>query len=353
MKKLISCVILTAFCIFGGITAHAEENETEMSGGFVPVTLGGGGNTEYSDPVSPDDKPTQTERENTTPSTPEPPPLVKPVVTPDTPSEPVKPKPDPSEYSEPSETKPVKPESGKYEPTKTQTETSIPAKPLPSDTYTDDTDTDDDTSYYFEDEDYPDYSYSHRRNEPKTPSVALTPSIRGTSRKNDLNITARTDVNGNITLTWDKVKKADKYTVYLFVGTRYAKVGETSKTSYIYKGAKVGRTYKFVVRYSTGGETSSFSDSFKATVTMKAVGKPVVTAAAKGKDVTLMWNAVPDAKEYAVYRITGDKLEKVVSTQKNTAVIQRLPTDRGYAVKALVNGKWTTVTKSDIATVKA
>ena len=117
-------------------------------------------------------------------------------------------------------------------------------------------------------------------------------------------------------------------------------------------GADNGRTYKFMVRYVIDRDMSGKDESFKiAVIVKKSTAKPVVTAAANDGRVTLSWNAVPDATKYAVYRVANGKLKKVKTITDTYVVIKQKPTDTGYAVKAYVNGKWTTVSKRDIVTV--
>ncbi|MCR5807067.1 MAG: hypothetical protein K6G68_08550 [Oscillospiraceae bacterium] len=183
---------------------------------------------------------------------------------------------------------------------------------------------------------------------------APTAFSTGTSKKISLNITARTDSSGNITLEWEKVRKADKYTVYYLSGKRYTKIGSTAKTTYTVTDIEPDSTYRFMVRYSVEGVTSGVNDSFKISVTVKKAdlkpSKPVVTAYARNGTVTLRWNAVEGAEKYAIYRY-GSKLKKVTTTTGTSAKIKQKPSDRGYAVKAYVNGKWTTINASDIVTV--
>ncbi len=187
------------------------------------------------------------------------------------------------------------------------------------------------------------------------PAYAYTSAtVKDSARKKELKISARTDASGNIVLEWEKIRKADKYTVYRLSGKRYTKVGDTKDTSFTFRNAQNGKSYKFMVRYSIDGEVSGVNDSFKIAVSVKkSTAKPVVSASVYDGRVTLRWNVVEGASQYAVYRVTNDKLSKVTDTTDTTAVINQKPTDTGYAVKAYVNGKWTSVSKSDIVTANA
>lgn len=80
--------------------------------------------------------------------------------------------------------------------------------------------------------------------------------------------------------------------------------------------------------------------------------KPVVTAKAGDKKIKLTWTAVDGATKYRVYRYKNGKLVSIKTTTKQKLTIKSLKngTKYSYAVKAYVNGKWTSVKKSDIVT---
>ena len=187
------------------------------------------------------------------------------------------------------------------------------------------------------------------------PAYAYTSAtVKDSARKKELKISARTDEKGNIILEWEKIRKADKYTVYRLSGKRYTKVGDTKDTSYTFRNAKNGKSYKFMVRYSIDGEVSGVNDSFKIAVSVKKESsKPVVTATAKDGKIKLKWKTVPGAEKYSVYRVQNGKLIKVTATTKTAVKLKQQHFDEGYAVKAYVGGKWTSVNKNDIATITA
>ena len=284
----------------GSISVYADDYETEMTGGFVPVSLSGGSTSHTTDttppptPITqPDPIPVPTAPENIVPVT---------QTIPD---------------NTPTGTSAVTPS---YTPVDTGYSYTGGGYTV---TYTTD----------------PAYVYT-------------SATVKDTARKKELHISARTDENGNIVLEWEKIRKADKYTVYRLSGKRYTKVGDTKNTSYTFKNTENGKSYKFMVRYSIDGEVSGVNDSFKIAVKVqKSAAKPVVSASAYDGKVTLSWNAVEGASQYAVYRVTNGKLKKVTTTAETSAVIKQKATDTGYAVKVYVNGKWTTVSKSDIVSI--
>lgn len=90
-----------------------------------------------------------------------------------------------------------------------------------------------------------------------------------------------------------------------------------------------------------------------AVKTEQKSAKPVLTAKAGNKKVTLSWTAVDGATKYRVYRYRNGKLTAVKTTKNQKLTIKSLKngTAYTYAVKAYVNGKWTAVKKADMVSV--
>lgn len=82
--------------------------------------------------------------------------------------------------------------------------------------------------------------------------------------------------------------------------------------------------------------------------------KPVLTAKANGTKANLSWTAVDGAEKYRVCEYKDGKLKKVKDTTKLKMTISGLKSGKTYryAVRAYVDGKWTTVKQSDIKKVK-
>lgn len=82
--------------------------------------------------------------------------------------------------------------------------------------------------------------------------------------------------------------------------------------------------------------------------------KPVLTAKANGTKASLSWTAVEGAEKYRVYQYKNGKLVKIKDTTKLKTTVSGLKSGKTYryAVRAYVNGKWTTVKTSDIKKVK-
>ena len=193
---------------------------------------------------------------------------------------------------------------------------------------------------------YPTYpSYPIYPTYPTYP-VFLTPSVF----TEDLTVNAEAD-GSTVTLSWDEVQKAEKYYVYQYKDGRYVKIKTTTDTSVTLKGLKNGETYKFLVRYSIGRKLSPMTYSYN--ITVKVYYKPIVKAASTENSIKLTWQAVPNAEKYAIYKYVDGKAVKLCETEKLAVRINKLTpdTEYQYIVRAYVDGKWTTMTKSDIVTV--
>ena len=193
---------------------------------------------------------------------------------------------------------------------------------------------------------YPTYpSYPIYPTYPTYP-VFLTPSVF----TEELTVNAEAD-GSTVTLSWDEVQKAEKYYVYQYKDGRYVKIKTTTDTSVTLKGLKNGETYKFLVRYSIGRKLSPMTYSYN--ITVKVYYKPIAKAASTENSVKLTWQAVPNAEKYAIYKYADGKAVKLCETEKLAVRINKLApdTEYQYIVRAYVDGKWTTMTKSDIATV--
>ena len=193
---------------------------------------------------------------------------------------------------------------------------------------------------------YPTYpSYPIYPTYPTYP-VFLTPSVF----TEELTVNAEAD-GSRVTLSWDEIQKAEKYYVYQYKDGRYVKIKTTTDTSVTLKGLKNGETYKFLVRYSIGRKLSPMTYSYN--ITVKVYYKPIAKAASTENSVKLTWHAVPNAEKYAIYKYVDGKAVKLCETEKLAVRINKLipDTEYQYIVRAYVDGKWTTMTKSDIVTV--
>ena len=178
-------------------------------------------------------------------------------------------------------------------------------------------------------------------------SVISTPSVF----TEKLTVKAESD-GSTVTLSWDEVEKAVKYHIYQYKDGKYVKVKTTADTSVTLKDLKNGETCKFLVRYTVGGILSPMTYSNK--ITVNVYFKPIVKAESTENSAILTWQAVPDAEKYAIHKYADGKALKLCETEKRAVKITRLSpdTEYQYIVSAYVDGKWTTMLRSDIVTIR-
>ena len=178
-------------------------------------------------------------------------------------------------------------------------------------------------------------------------SVISTPSVF----TEKLTVKAESD-GSTVTLSWNEVEKAVKYHVYQYKDGKYIKINTTANTSVTLKDLKNGETCKFLVRYTVGGILSPMTYSNK--ITVNVYFKPIVKAESTENSAILTWQAVPDAEKYAIHKYADGKALKLCETEKRAVKITRLSpdTEYHYIVSAYVDGKWTTMLRSDIVTIR-
>ena len=165
-----------------------------------------------------------------------------------------------------------------------------------------------------------------------------------------LRIGVETD-ESSVTLSWNSIGGAKGYKVYVYDSDdALISVKKTDETTITFKKLTNGETYRFVVKYTLSGRSylSNYSDEAKVTI----MYKPFVKMSAGFGSVKLSWEAVEGAEKYAVYKINDGRAVKLTETTKLSVRIST--SEEGiYGVKAYVNGKWTTLTTSDLVKAKA
>ena len=165
-----------------------------------------------------------------------------------------------------------------------------------------------------------------------------------------LHIDVETD-ESSVTLSWNSIGGAKGYKVYVYDSDdALISVKKTDETTITFRKLTNGETYRFVVKYTLSGRSylSNYSDEAKVTI----MYKPFVKVSAGFGSVKLSWEAVEGAEKYAVYRINDGRAVKLTETTKLSVRIST--SEEGiYGVKAYVNGKWTTLTTSDLVKAKA
>ena len=135
-----------------------------------------------------------------------------------------------------------------------------------------------------------------------------------------------------LTLAWTKVADAEKYEVYQKSGSKWKKIGTTSKTTLTVKKLKANKSYKFKVRAIRTDAKGAYSSVFtgktvplKTTLTLKA-GKKALTAS---------WKTVANITGYEVTYSTSKKFTKKTT---KTVTIKKAKTKK-TTIKKLSKGK--------------
>ena len=158
--------------------------------------------------------------------------------------------------------------------------------------------------------------------------------------------------NGRVTLTWDAVDGATNYAVLMKSGSAWTTLGTSGKnTAYTAAGLTNGQKYYFAVKAYAGGSWSAASGAVAATPVYNIVPQNVKASAGDGK-VTLTWDKVDGATNYAVFLRKGTAWLKIGTTGTGTAFTSRGLPNGGkyfYMIKSYVDGAWS----GESATVSA
>ena len=148
--------------------------------------------------------------------------------------------------------------------------------------------------------------------------------------------------DSKVTLTWDAVEGATNYAVFLRKGTTWLKIGSSgTNTTFTSRGLENGGKYFYMVKAYVNGAWSGESDAAWA-IPLCITPQNVKASAGDGK-VTLTWDAVKGASNYAVFLRKGTAWLKIGSSGAGTTFTSRGLANGGkyfYMVKAYVNGSW-------------
>ena len=165
-------------------------------------------------------------------------------------------------------------------------------------------------------------------------------------------ITKAEGQDGQVALNWTSVSGATNYAVYTYLNGTWSVAGYRTATGMYVRNLTNGTKYGFAVKAYVNGTWSSVSTSDIVYATpVSAAAKPVITKA-QGQDgqVALNWTAVSGATNYAVYTYLNGKWSLAGYRTATGMYVRNLTngTTYGFAVKAYVNGAWTSVSSSDI-----
>lgn len=126
--------------------------------------------------------------------------------------------------------------------------------------------------------------------------------------------------NAGAVIKWNKVNGAAKYRVFYKTGNgSYAKLTDTTSTSYTWSGAKAGTKYTFTVRcLSSDGKncTSAYNQGKEITV-LSMPGISSIRAVNSGTQIN--WTKVSGAEKYKVFRKAGNGAWSIIGTTASTS----------------------------------
>ena len=165
-------------------------------------------------------------------------------------------------------------------------------------------------------------------------------------------ITKAEGQDGQVALNWTSVSGATNYAVYTYLNGTWSVAGYRTATGMYVRNLTNGTKYGFAVKAYVNGTWSSVSTSDIVYATpVSAAAKPVITKA-QGQNgrVALNWTSVNGATNYAVYTYVNGKWSVAGYRTATGMYVRNLAngTTYGFAVKAYVNGAWTSVSSSDI-----
>mgnify|MGYP004623221113 FL=1 len=165
-------------------------------------------------------------------------------------------------------------------------------------------------------------------------------------------ITKAEGQDGQVALNWTSVSGATNYAVYTYLNGTWSVAGYRTATGMYVRNLTNGTKYGFAVKAYVNGTWSSVSTSDIVYATpVSAAAKPVITKA-QGQDgqVALNWTSVSGATNYAVYTYLNGTWSLAGYRTATGMYVRNLAngTTYGFAVKAYVNGSWTSVSSSDI-----
>lgn len=168
---------------------------------------------------------------------------------------------------------------------------------------------------------------------------------------NALNLKVTSAINGTASLQWSKIPGASQYNVYTYMNGLITYVGATTGNTYTVTGLTNNVRYGFLVRYYINGNLSSYTANDVVYATPTYSPKPVITKVTPGSgQAYLTWTAVSGATNYAVYTKNNNQWVLRGYTTATSMTVTGLTggLKYGFAVKALVNGAWSSVSSSDI-----
>lgn len=150
----------------------------------------------------------------------------------------------------------------------------------------------------------------------------------------DVKVTA-TASSDNIVLKWDALSGVSGYRVYIRKDGKWVKLTSITDTTYTYKKAVPGETYKFAVKpYSKGTEGIKFGSLKSVKIVSEDYSKTTVKATDKTEStISIKWSKIKNASSYRVYIYKNGKWTYYKGITKNTYTIKGLKDATNYKIK--------------------
>lgn len=166
-------------------------------------------------------------------------------------------------------------------------------------------------------------------------------------------ITKVTPAAKTVGVNWSEVRGAEKYRVYYFADGKWTLAGERTETGMYVRNLTPGKKYGFAVKALLNGEWTDVTASDIVYATTLDVKPRIIETYDEEGVIAINWTEVYAAEKYRVYYYTDGKWALAGERTEEHMLVKGLTKGKkyGFAVKALVNGKWTDVTSSDIVYV--
>ena len=166
-------------------------------------------------------------------------------------------------------------------------------------------------------------------------------------------ITKVTPAANTVGINWSEVRGAEKYRVYYFADGKWTLAGERTETGMYVRNLTPGKKYGFAVKALLNGEWTDVTASDIVYATTLDVKPRIIETYDEEGVIGINWSKVYAAEKYRVYYYTDGKWALAGERTEEHMLVKGLTKGKkyGFAVKALVNGKWTDVTSSDIVYV--
>lgn len=139
----------------------------------------------------------------------------------------------------------------------------------------------------------------------------------------------------SITLTWSKVKNAQKYEILRYTGGKWKKLATVTGTSYTLKDLKAATEYKLAVRALVVESKKNVYGERKEITQYTALKKPasVKSSAVKATTAKITWSKVSKAESYEVYAYIGGKWVKKGTSKSTSLTVKGLPSGKTTKIR--------------------